>query len=252
MVRGYPRKPRYTYPQTFSKILWTTPLPHTRVSFVMPNHTANNFTITGPKDTILAFIERAKDKNPDELDPQELSFNSLLPLPKELKGIASPVRIMTQDQIDEVWAEWNERKSQDKLGTFEKNGPFGLGLTREQSEELIKIGYVGARKSLNEDDGDRDGEIEELGLIEDDGESEGDIDAEGEMDGDALGEIDALAEAEGDMEADGLADALGEIDALIEIDGDTEVEGEMLALSDAEGLIDAEGEILALTLTELS
>jgi len=137
MVRGYPRKPRYTYPKTFSKILWTTPLPHTRVSFVMPNHTANNFTITGPKDTVLAFIERAKDKNPDELDPQELSFNSLLPLPKELKGIASPVRIMTQDQIDEVWAEWNERKSQDKLGAFEKNGPFGLGLTREQSEELI-------------------------------------------------------------------------------------------------------------------
>jgi hypothetical protein len=103
----------------------------------MPNHTANNFTITGPKDTVLAFIERAKDKNPDELHPQELSFNSLLPLPKELKGIASPVRIMTQDQIDEIWAVWNERKSQGKLGTFEKNGPFGLGLTREQSEELI-------------------------------------------------------------------------------------------------------------------
>lgn len=105
----------------------------------MPNHTANNFIITGPKDTVLAFIERAKDKNPDELELQlqELSFNSLLPFPKELKGISSPVRIMTQDQIDEVWAEWNERKSQDKLGSFEKNGPFGLGLTREQSEELI-------------------------------------------------------------------------------------------------------------------
>ena len=103
----------------------------------MPNHTANNFTITGPKDTVLAFIERAKDKNPDELQPQELSFNSLLPLPKELKGIASPVRIMTQAEIDEVWSEWNERKSQDKLGAFEKNGPFGLGLTKEQSDELI-------------------------------------------------------------------------------------------------------------------
>lgn len=103
----------------------------------MPNHTANNFTITGPKASVLAFIERAKDKNPDELQPQELSFNSLLPLPKELKGVASPVRIMTQPEIDQQWAEWNERKSQDKLGMFEKNGPFGLGLTREQSEELI-------------------------------------------------------------------------------------------------------------------
>lgn len=103
----------------------------------MPNHTANNFTITGPKEIILAFIERARDKNPDELQPQELSFNSLLPFPDDLKGLSSPVNIMTQDEIDELWSEWNERKSQGKLGEFEKNYPIGLGLTRERSEELI-------------------------------------------------------------------------------------------------------------------
>lgn len=103
----------------------------------MPNHTANNFTITGPKETILAFIERARDKNPDELQPRELSFNSLLPFPDDLKGLSSPVNIMTQDEIDELWSEWNERKSQGKLGEFEKNYPIGLGLTRERSEELI-------------------------------------------------------------------------------------------------------------------
>ena len=117
----------------------------------MPNHTANNFTITGPKDTVLAFIERAKDKqqdphlelqiklmvNPGELQPQELSFNSFLPFPNELKGISSPVKIMSQPEIDKIWADWNERKSQDKLGEFEKEYPFGLGLTTEKSEELI-------------------------------------------------------------------------------------------------------------------
>ena len=109
----------------------------------MPNHTANNFTIIGPKATVLAFVERAKDKNSNEMDPQQLSFNSFIPLPKELKNISSPVRIMTQPEIDKVWADWNERKSQDKLGAFEKDRPFGLGVTREQSEELLaKYGSV--------------------------------------------------------------------------------------------------------------
>lgn len=109
----------------------------------MPNHTANNFTITGPKDTVLAFIERAKDKNPDELQPQELSFNSFIPLPTELKNVSSPVRIMTKDEIAQQWIEWNDRRSQGKLGAFEENRPFGLGVTREQSEELLaKYGSV--------------------------------------------------------------------------------------------------------------
>ena len=56
----------------------------------MPNHTANNFTITGPKDTIMAFIERAKDKNTDE---RELSFNSFIPMPTELRHTTGPTRI---------------------------------------------------------------------------------------------------------------------------------------------------------------
>lgn len=103
----------------------------------MPNHTANNFTITGPKDTVLAFIERAKETNPDELDPKQLSLNSFIPMPSELKHTTSPTRIQTQEEIDATWAEWKERKSQGKLGAFEQNAPFGLGLTREQSEELI-------------------------------------------------------------------------------------------------------------------
>ena len=103
----------------------------------MPNHTANNFTITGPKDTVLAFIERAKETNPDELDPQQLSLNSFIPMPSELKHTTSPTRIQTQEEIDATWAEWKRKKAISELGSYEQHRPFGLGLTRQQYDELI-------------------------------------------------------------------------------------------------------------------
>ena len=53
----------------------------------MPNHTANNFTITGPIADIKRFIATAKGEG------VELSFNKLVPMPDELRGISSPVRI---------------------------------------------------------------------------------------------------------------------------------------------------------------
>lgn len=137
MVRGDPRKPHLNFHKTFSKIRWTTPLSLTRVTTVMPNHTANNFTITGPKDTIMAFIERAKDKNPDELEPQALSFNSFLPMPSELRHTTSPTRIQTQEEIDKAWADWNKRKEAGTLAHHEKDKPWGLGLTQEQYDDLI-------------------------------------------------------------------------------------------------------------------
>lgn len=137
MVRGYPRKPRYYLPETFSKIRWTPPLSYPRVTTVMPNHTANNFTITGPKDTILSFIERAKDKNPDELEPQQLSFHSFLPMPSELRHTTSPTRIQTQEEVDYAWADWNKRKEAGTLAHHEKDRPWGLGITMEQAMCLI-------------------------------------------------------------------------------------------------------------------
>jgi hypothetical protein len=103
----------------------------------MPNHTANNFTITGPKDTVLAFIERAKETNPDELDPKQLSLNSFIPMPSELKHTTSPTRIQTQEEIDATWAEWKRKKAISELGSYEQHRPFGLGLTRQQYDELI-------------------------------------------------------------------------------------------------------------------
>ena len=98
----------------------------------MPNHTANNFTITGPIADIKRFIDIVKDGD------TALSFNKLVPMPDELRGISSPVRIVTQDNIDEVWATWNKQKEDGTLPEYQKSGPFGLGITQETSDRLIE------------------------------------------------------------------------------------------------------------------
>lgn len=97
----------------------------------MPNHTANNFTVSGPIEDIKRLIANAKDGD------TELSFNKLVPMPEELRGISSPARIQTQQEIDEVWEKWNKSKAEGTLSSYEKDKPFGLGMTQTQYDDLI-------------------------------------------------------------------------------------------------------------------
>jgi hypothetical protein len=102
----------------------------------MPNHTANNVTITGPKDTVLAITTMAKNTS------QDFSLNSFLPIPSELKNTSSPARIMSQSEIDDMWTEWRKKKESKcdtgpmGLHSYEKDAPFGLGITQQTSDEL--------------------------------------------------------------------------------------------------------------------
>lgn len=104
----------------------------------MPNHTSTILTIKGPKAEIQRFIEAAKGEK------GALDFNSLYPMPAELRGTSSPVRIQTQEEIDKTWAEWKKRKENKAdsgpmgLHDFEKDRPFGLGITAEENERLLK------------------------------------------------------------------------------------------------------------------
>jgi hypothetical protein len=100
----------------------------------MPNHTANNFTVTGPVADVKRFLKQAAGSD------KELSFDSLLPLPTVLKGSTAPVRIQTQAEIDATWAEWNKRKDEGKLEKWEleQGRPMGLGVTQETYETLMK------------------------------------------------------------------------------------------------------------------
>jgi len=102
----------------------------------MPNHTANNFTVTGPKADVLRFVAQIKGTDSD------IDFNKVLPMPEELRGTSSPTRIMTQQEIDEIWADWNNRKAEGNLSSFEKERPMGLGITQDKHDEFIlKYGY---------------------------------------------------------------------------------------------------------------
>ncbi len=100
----------------------------------MPNHTANNFTVTGPVADVKRFLKQAAGSD------KELSFNSLLPLPTVLKSVTAPVRIQTQAEIDATWAEWNKRKDEGKLEKWEleQGRPMGLGVTQETYDTLMK------------------------------------------------------------------------------------------------------------------
>ena len=103
----------------------------------MPNHTANNFTVTGPKADVLRFVAQIKGND------SEIDFNKVLPIPDELRGTSSPSRIMTQEEIDKIWAEWNKRKDEGKLSSFEMERPMGLGITQAKYDEFIlKYGYA--------------------------------------------------------------------------------------------------------------
>ena len=100
----------------------------------MPNHTANNFTVTGPVADVKRFLKQAAGSD------KELSFNSLLPLPTVLKTVTAPVRIQPQEEINATWDEWYKRKDEGKLEKWEleQGRPMGLGITQDTYNTLMK------------------------------------------------------------------------------------------------------------------
>jgi len=100
----------------------------------MPNHTANNFTVTGPVADVKRFLKQAAGSD------TELSFNSLIPLPTVLKAVSSPVRIQPQEEINATWDEWYKRKDEGKLEKWEleQGRPMGLGITQDTYNTLMK------------------------------------------------------------------------------------------------------------------
>jgi len=75
---------------------------------------------------------------------QDFSLNSFLPIPSELKNTTSPVHIMSQSEIDDMWTEWRKKKESKcdtgpmGLHSYEKDAPFGLGITQETYYTLVK------------------------------------------------------------------------------------------------------------------
>jgi hypothetical protein len=107
----------------------------------MPNHTGQLLLIQGKPEIIHGLREFVKTSDDNVFDQ-----NKFMPMPAELVGISSPVRIMSQDQIDLMWSELrmkqvieSEKKREGKPHNAQilaQTEPFALGITKEKSDEL--------------------------------------------------------------------------------------------------------------------
>jgi hypothetical protein len=66
-------------------------------------------------------------------------FNAIVPMPKELVGTTSPSYIQTQQELDDMWNDFNRRKVGGQLTDWEQktDKPFRIGITKEYSNYLI-------------------------------------------------------------------------------------------------------------------
>ena len=98
----------------------------------MPNHTANTLQLTGDSKQITEFIKACIKTTKDE--DTQLDFNGVVPMPEELITTTSPTSIMTEKEIKKQWDDFNKLPKDKQYG----DKPFGLGLTKKQSNALIK------------------------------------------------------------------------------------------------------------------
>lgn len=99
----------------------------------MPNHCNNIITVSGPSKELRRFFSAVASEK------SVFDFNKILPCPKELFEHGSPVRIMTQEEILQMW----EKHRQLNKGEHSSlTRPHGLGITKERQSELIaRFGY---------------------------------------------------------------------------------------------------------------
>jgi Ferredoxin-like domain in Api92-like protein len=97
----------------------------------MPNHASNILRLIGPTASVLNFINKVAVGPENHFD-----FNAVFPVPEELNNTTSPARIQTKAEIDALWEDYNLRKRMGENLPYER--PFGLGITQEESDELIR------------------------------------------------------------------------------------------------------------------
>ena len=93
----------------------------------MPNWCANRVTVSGDSEYVQAF-KKAVHGIGDRQD-STFSFNSIIPFPKELRGIGSPVKIVeTEEEIEQYKEKHSDSKWLSQM----------LPITQKKSDELIK------------------------------------------------------------------------------------------------------------------
>lgn len=93
----------------------------------MPNHITNRLTIIGTEEQIAQVREAIKGEGEDQF----IDFNKIAPIPTELQGTVSPMRIITQAKYDEQ----ERRIANNELSDMEKQWGLSRGLTQALANE---------------------------------------------------------------------------------------------------------------------
>lgn len=98
----------------------------------MPNHVTNRLTIIGNEMDVA--IVMAEISNGENL----IDFEKIAPMPNELMGVTSPVRIISKEEFDKQ----EERINNNDLTDVEKKFGVSRGITKEISDEYTsRFGY---------------------------------------------------------------------------------------------------------------
>lgn len=96
----------------------------------MPNHITNRLTIIGTEEQVAQVRAEIKGERED----QYIDFHKIAPIPKELEGTISPMRIISQEEYD-----IQEKKiATDDLTENERNWGFSRSLTQALADEYKK------------------------------------------------------------------------------------------------------------------
>lgn len=106
----------------------------------MPNHITNRLTIIVNEHTLFKQEEllRIRKEIKGEQEEQYIDFHKIAPIPKELEGTVSPMRIISQEEYDIQEA----KIATDDLTENEKNWGISRGLTQALADEYkAKFGH---------------------------------------------------------------------------------------------------------------
>jgi len=96
----------------------------------MPNHVTNRLTIVGDEKLVAKCLAEIKGTQ----EEQFIDFNTFAPIPQELVGTQSPVKIISQKEYDEQEA----RIANNQLTEIEKQWNVSRGITKEMSAKFQK------------------------------------------------------------------------------------------------------------------
>lgn len=104
----------------------------------MPNHITNRLTIIPNETNVTLFtgedVLRVREAIKGEKEDQYIDFHKIAPIPKELEGTVSPMRIISQEEYD-----IQELKiAKDELTENERNWGISRGLTQALADEYKK------------------------------------------------------------------------------------------------------------------